>query len=152
MKGVLHLEGEDEVSYRIFQNLSSWRWPLHHCTSKVFRRQYKANTENWRLFVICSHECSLPSCRPHVIILCSDLFIYSLFLMNKIIPSALALQRFMSATCMWLFCVLICSFNVLFWWDKTVPSALVLQRLLCSESVLKTWISRQLSNVCLFVS
>ena len=57
----------------------------------------------------------------------------------------------MSATYMWLFCVVICLFNGLFWWDKTIPSALVLQRLLSTKSVLKTWISRQLTNVCLFV-
>ena len=67
-------------------------------------------------------------------------------------PNAQQLShRFAELHALWLFCVLICSFNVLFWWDKTIPSALVLQRILCSESVLKTWISRQLTNVCLFV-
>ena len=65
MNDMLHLEREDDVSNPSFQNVSSWRWPLHHCISKVFRLQYKANTGNWRLFVICSHECSRTSCRLH---------------------------------------------------------------------------------------
>ena len=82
--------------------------PLHHCISKVFRRQFKANTGNWRLFVICSHEYFRSSCRLHA----CDCFVFLFVHLSVCFDGT---KRF-------------------------------LRLRLCGKSILKTWISRQLTN------